>query len=252
MNFFDFIERALPHPGVINFNEPLIAGAEDDGVVTAPAMRIRVVQPRGRSRQSTTFFQESNDGFVRVKNFLSIVFRQAFGKLTRLSHRTINFEPVFLPRLKVFAAVARRSVHRARPIFRRHILRQYSWNFSVKEGVLQLNPFQLFPGNSSQDLRRSQVRFRKRGLEAATLRQVSFTIPFAIRRHHIFEIGMKGYGHACRKRPGRGGPDDYGNLAARESRIKFCRVGNQRVFHIDRPAAVVRIFHFRLRQRSLV
>src|SRR5690242_17873619 len=45
--FLDLIQCTLAHVGVVNVYKPLVAGAEYDGVVAAPAMRVGVGEPAG-------------------------------------------------------------------------------------------------------------------------------------------------------------------------------------------------------------
>ena len=63
---------------------------------------------------------------------------------------------------------------------------------------------------------------------------------------------MEGDGHAGGERPRRRGPDDDRDFAAFKLRIEIGGIGNERVLHVDRAAAVVFVFYFSLGKRRLV
>ena len=74
-HFLDFLEGALTQLPVVNVDEPLIAGAENDGIVATPAMRIRVRKPASRADQSASLSEQLDDGCIRIENPLAFVLR---------------------------------------------------------------------------------------------------------------------------------------------------------------------------------
>ena len=62
--------------GSLHRDEPLLGGAEDDRIVAAPAVGIRVLQALSVEENATNL-QQLDDGLVRVEDLLAIVFRQA-------------------------------------------------------------------------------------------------------------------------------------------------------------------------------
>ena len=77
----DFIQRLLPQPVVVDRDEPLTAGTENYGVVAAPAVGIRMVEPPRRPEQGTTGLQELDNRFVGLEDHLAGIFREPFDEL---------------------------------------------------------------------------------------------------------------------------------------------------------------------------
>ena len=60
----------------------------------------------------------------------------------------------------------------------------------------------------------------------------------------VLELGVIGDGHVGGHGPGRGGPDEAVNFAARQRGVEFRGVGSEGKTHPDGGAGVVRIFDF--------
>ena len=91
----------------------------------------------------------------------------------------------------------------------------------------------------------------KRRRRAANLDQVRVAAVLAS-HDDILKLRMKSHSHAGGQRPGSRRPNDDVDSTACECRIECGRVGQERIFDVNRPAAVVFVFDLRLRQRRLV
>ena len=80
-HFLDLFQRpaaqsAAARHGRFHGDEPLLGGAEDDRIVAAPAMRIRVLE-LFRMQQHAALLQQLDDRRVRLEHFLAVIFRQS-------------------------------------------------------------------------------------------------------------------------------------------------------------------------------
>src|SRR5581483_12242253 len=95
---------------MLHGDEPLFRGAEDDRIMTAPAMRVGVVNRAFCACERTTLPKQVDNGLVCVENLLTAIFRQAFGNFSGVTDRAVDLKAIAQGRLIVLAAVARRRV----------------------------------------------------------------------------------------------------------------------------------------------
>src|SRR5262249_4312300 len=79
-NLFDFFERPFPKPIVVDVDKPLVAGAEDDRPMAAPAMRVGMFKRSRRTRQGPPRSQQFDDRLVGFEDLAAAVGVQAFRK----------------------------------------------------------------------------------------------------------------------------------------------------------------------------
>ena len=216
---------------MINVNEPLLGGAEDHGIVTAPAVRIGVSQPSCRPHQDATALQQFNNRLIRLEDLLSHVLRKTFGEFPGVSNWAIDFQPVLYACKVILAPMPGRSMDATRPVLGGHVVCEHPQDPSVKKRVLHFEAVQPPSRDSRQDLRGLEARFLHHRIMPSAFDQVH--IAAILRRRHVLEFRMKRHGHAGRKRPRRGGPDDNVKLAPCEGGIQTRRVCQHRVAHVN-------------------
>src|SRR5713101_6249888 len=82
--------------GLVHLDEPLLGGAENDRIVTAPAVRIAVFVLRGR-KERATIGKELDDDRIRGEDILALVFGQAFEEDAAVVERCVNLQAVLCP-----------------------------------------------------------------------------------------------------------------------------------------------------------
>ncbi len=130
----DFVQRALAQFLVIHVDEPLLGGAEDDGIVAAPAVGIGVVERARRPHQHAARLQQFDDGSVGVKNPLAHIFGQALEDFPRLVHRAVDIDAVLHAGQVVLAPMAGSGMHDSRAILGGHIIRHHRNDSAVEKG----------------------------------------------------------------------------------------------------------------------
>src|SRR5258708_740682 len=128
LHFADGFERALPEIVALHANEPLFGGAEDGGVVAAPAVRITVLEVLLREQRAVGF-QDSDDNRVRFPDGLAEdLFGQlagsAFGtkKAALTVDRAVGLDSVFPAALKILLSMTGRGVDCAGALFERDVI----------------------------------------------------------------------------------------------------------------------------------
>ena len=203
---------------MVNADEPLLAGAEYDGVVAAPAVGIGVSQPAGRAHERPPRFEQANDVFVCVENLFPLVFRKALGELSGFADWAVNLQAVSDACLVVLATVSWGRVDTPRAVLGRYIIGEHAQNFPLEERVLHLDAFELLTAETRQGLEGAESCLRLDGAEAAAFDDVDLAVRGL--RGDVFEVRMERHGHAGRKRPRRGGPNDDSDPTPRQCRVE--------------------------------
>src|SRR5205823_6933064 len=93
----------------VGTDEPLGRREENDGIVAAPAMRVRVGE-RLAMPQASAFLEGVLDLRVRVEDALPAEELDGVEEMSRRSDRRVNLESVLHAGVEVVGAVPRRSV----------------------------------------------------------------------------------------------------------------------------------------------
>ena len=142
------LKRFLAQVVVIQFDEPLLGGAENHRIVAAPAMRV-AVRDLSFADQHAFAAHQFDDQWIRFEYGFAFVFRQAFHEAAFVVLRRVSFEIIFLAGAEVVDAVARSGVHDAAALIERHVIGEHSRNGIVQERVAKLHAFE-FAGPSSR------------------------------------------------------------------------------------------------------
>ena len=131
-HFLDRFERVLAQVVAVHADEPLFGGAEDGGVVAAPAMRIAVLDLAHRQQRAGAL-QDFDDDRVAFPDGLA---EQFFGQLAWRAFGleeaagavdgAIHRESVLDADHVVFLTVAGSGVHCAGALFERYVLAQHA------------------------------------------------------------------------------------------------------------------------------
>src|ERR1017187_9733424 len=123
-------------------NEPLLGGAEDHGIVAAPAVRIRVLG-LFRMQQRPAAPYQINDRLVRVPHPLARVLRQSVAQNPLFVDVARRVEAVFHASDKVFGAVRRSRVDNAGSRIHGDVVRQHTENLAIEKWMLEVQALQL-------------------------------------------------------------------------------------------------------------
>ena len=166
--------RRVPPPGIARFHrdEPLLGGAEDDGIVAAPAVRIRVLELFGM-QQRAALLQQFDDGRIGVPDLQAVVLRQAVAQDAVFVHVAGGVEPVLHAGGKVFRTVRWRGVDHASAGVHGDVIGQHAENLAIQKRMLKVQRAPvLLPGKcaSSRRIREAALsRPHRRPACAATM-----------------------------------------------------------------------------------
>src|SRR5262249_37042779 len=119
---------------LIHRDEPLLRGAEDDGMLAAPAVRIGMRDLLVRD-ESAVLAQQLDDLRIRLEDMQSGPQRYVLREFAAMIHRRIDLESVAAARVEVIRAVTRRGVHEPGSRFQRHVVAEDEDAFAIEEGV---------------------------------------------------------------------------------------------------------------------
>ncbi len=126
------------HIIMIDFHEPLGRRAENNRLLAAPAMRIRVSV--FFSMKKRAFFPEDINDFLipRFQNMQAFAFRKIFGKFSPMIDGRENGKMVFKRAVNIIVfAVARGDMNNAGSVFSRHIISVDHLRHSIKKWMFR-------------------------------------------------------------------------------------------------------------------
>ena len=123
----DLRQGLLPQFVDVHRDEPLFGRAEDDRVLAAPAVRIRVGE-RTMAQEPAFCPEHVHDGRIRFEDLLPGKFRHGISKAPGVIHRRQDLQPfpyrgfriVFQHEQIVFHAMSGRNMHTAGALLQRH------------------------------------------------------------------------------------------------------------------------------------
>ena len=156
----DLPERGRPQAALVEREEPLVGRAEDHRVVAAPAVRVAVLQLRGRiGEQVSRGVEVLHDLRVRREDLLARVLPRLGGEAPGAVHRVQDLEPVAQADLVVLLAVPGGGVDEAGAGLERHVLAEDDRGLAVHERVAVADALERLALEVGEDaLRAGEVR----------------------------------------------------------------------------------------------
>ena len=228
--------------------EPLGGGAEDDGVLAAPAVGIAVDDVLAGEQGAVVFHILQNDGVRRVGGH-ALVLAGVGGVLALIVHRHHHVHAVAAAGLIVVGAEAGRGVDAAGTGIHGDVVRQHQTGGLGQEGVVSQHIFKEAAGVSLHDL----VAVEAADLHDLLGQRLGHDVQLAVGglHHRVALVGMQGDGQVAGQRPDGGGPDHEGQLAVIQMG-QLAQIVVDGELDIDGGAGIVLVLDLCLGQRRLV
>ena len=234
---------------LVEGDEPLLGGAEDDRVLAAPADRVRV-GVLARLQEGARLAQELHDDRVRLEDLLPGEALDLGQESPRLVHGTVDVEPVADSGEVVVPPVAGGGVDDPGAGVEGDVVGQEDGGVAVDPGVAEAQALEkgaLGLGERRAESRRGaggvalRAPARLGGL-AQRLRDHQDVVRALERVEGVLGVRVDGEGEVGGERPGSGGPDDGEDPLAGERRVRpgqpvAIRLG-ERETHVDLGADV--------------
>ncbi len=234
----DLVERALAEGGFagllaagedggLHADEPLLGGAEDERLVTAPAVRVAVHEVV-RADEGAASAEEVFDGAVGLVDEEALVLGEAVAELALGVDVAGEGQTVALAGGEVVGAVGGGGVDGAGALVGGDVVGEDAEDFAVEEGVLEGGAVQLVALEGGDGLRESERGHLVGGFQ--DLRReldgddVDAVVGDVLKRD-VVDLGVEGDGERGGDGPRRGGPDDGEDVAAGEARVEQRGVG---------------------------
>src|SRR5579862_4020245 len=233
--------------GLVHADEPLLGGAEDHGIVTAPAMRVAVLVFVITKKRAAIFQKLHNDG-IRGENVLPFVFGQAFEINTTVVNGCVDLQPIFLAGIKVVGAVSWSSVDDTGALIQSDVTRKNAGNLNRQKRMLKFHAVKIAALKHCNNTSFLNVAIGLQGSDTISGKKQLALFSFD---NDVIEIGMKSERTVMRNGPRCSGPNDSTNVASKLGSFATSATNNSKL-HPDRRANVIFVFNFSLSQRSAV
>ena len=224
------LQGPAPQAGVVQGDEPLLRGPEDDGLFAAPAVGIGVGQA-ALLEESPVALHVLGDARVRVEDVQAGVARRPGDEFPVLVDGRVDIDAVGLPGQEVVVSVAGGGMHGPGAVLESDVFGQHEPGFPIDEGMPGREALQLAAGEGRQDLGGAPVELLGDGGEQAVGQDINFPSDFDGR---VLVVGVEGDGHVGRQGPGCRRPDEDVGLLPREGRVFRAEVGNHGKADVDR------------------
>ncbi len=256
-------KRALAQRGLalVEGDEPLLGGTEDDRVPAAPADRVGV-RVRGGLQQGARPTQELDDHRVGVEHALPGEALHLGQEAASLVHRAVDVQPVANARQVVVPAVAGRRMHHAGAGVERDVVREESGRVAIQPGMPEAQVLELAALRLGQ--RRAQPGRRTGASSARAPARLGSLLQRLGEHEHVAGaldrvervvcVGVERERQVRRQRPRRRRPDHGEHALAGEAGVPgreavAVRLGEGEA-HVDRRAHVVLVvLHLGLGER---
>ncbi len=141
--FLDGFERVLAEVVAVHADEPLLGGAEDGGVMAAPAVGIAVLDLARGQKRAFALQDVDDDGVAVPHRLAQEFFGQLAGRAFGLEEAAgavdwaIHWQPVLDADHVVFLAVSGSGVHCAGTLLKRYVLAKESHRIALQEGMTE-------------------------------------------------------------------------------------------------------------------
>src|SRR5208337_5512446 len=129
--------------------EPLLGRAEDNGIVAAPAVWIRVLG-FFRVQQSAAAFDQIDDGLIGVPNALAVVLGQAVAQDAFFVDVAGGVEAILDAGGEVLSSVRGSGVDDSGSRVHGDVVGEHAENFAVEKGMPEVEALKLASGKVSQ------------------------------------------------------------------------------------------------------
>ena len=237
----------------VNGAEPLLSGAEDDGMMAAPAMRILVGDVL-HAHQMAGLFDMLQNHLVGRPHLETGKLARLLGEIAAVVHRHHDGQLgiVIDADLKVLNAVTWRGMDTAGAVLQRDMVTQNHQTGAVQEGMLIFQQFQLAAQHHiGQNLVLLNMTGVHGGLDQSSRHDVHLVTDLD---KGVFHGGVQTGGHVGGQRPRSGGPDHDPGLVQLDamSGQNALGVSRQLIAHIDGIALILGVLDFRLGQRGTI
>ena len=201
----------------LHADEPLLGRAEDDWVVAAPAVRVRVIDIIA-AHQHAAGFQQRDDRLIRLEDGQPVVLRKAILDASRIVDRAGLIESIADTGIEVIRAVRWRSMDSTRTLVGCNVVGVHAKDLAIEEWMLE--------GGA---IKRGAFEARNFFCVAKTTRGLyrvrqslggDVDIPVAIFKCQVLKVRVKGNRERCRQRPRSRRPDDREDLFPSEAGIQ--------------------------------
>ena len=229
---------------LVERDEPLFGGPEDDRLLAAPAMRVGVGDLRF-PEQAAVGSHVGRDARVGLENLEPGVTRDLGGEPAVVVDGRVDVDAVGDAGQVVVVAVSRCRVDGARAVLEGDIFAEDQERVAVDERVPRLEAFELAAAERGQDLGLRPAQLLGDDRQEPLGQDVDVAVD---RGGGVLVIGVEGDGHVARERPGRGRPDEDVGPAAAKGRELGPQVGDDREADVDRGRGLVAVFDLGLGQ----
>ena len=246
---FCFVNLLQSHAAqLFHADEELLDGAEDDGGLGTPAVRV-LVGEFFAAQQPVAFHQQGDDVLVALEYMLADqVGQAAFGGVVAIViYRGEHGQPVGHAGDVVVCTVAGGNVHRAGTGISGHVGGIDDEGFAVEEGVAGAAFLQLAALEGGQFFLQNPAGLGGHGFDQfAHDDELALGAVLGVAADDVGEIRVQGDGQVAGQGPGSGGPDDHlAAFDAADGAIHFKA-------HVDGGGGVFHVFHLSFGQGGVV
>src|SRR5216683_2858531 len=246
----DLVEGALTEGGLgallvehrrFHADEPLLGGADDDGVVAAPAVRVGVLEAGG-AEDGSFFSQEVDDDGVRFEDGEALIGFATGVALTAGVVDVLDFRQVVaLAGVEVVDAMGGSGVDGSGALVGGDVLGDDAEDLAVEEWVLEDDAVEPGAGKAGDLDGIGQVAGCLDGFGQVGGYEIDcFAVGIHVRSSghgapegYVGEVGVEGYGLGGGEGPGGGGPDDGEDPFACEGGVDGRWIAGQCVTDVD-------------------
>src|SRR5215467_9326318 len=242
----DRLERAGAKAPFVELDEPLLGGAEERGVLAAPAVGVGVVE-RPLGDQHPRPLEVLDDLGIRLPNREPPEVLHIGDEASGVVHRVVDLEPERFPELVVLLAVAGRDVHEPGPLVDGDELRRGNLALARDPRMAEPVADQLLAWHAGEHGVRAVREQAEEVVHQRARHDVDFLAP---RERDVVLRRMDRDREVGRQGPRRRGPDHRERRAAAQRCLEFGRQRRQRKLDPHRQRALVLVLHLGLRERG--
>ena len=127
---------------LVDFNEPLLGGAEDDGLVASPAVRVAVIDVAA-AHQDAALFEEFDYRFVGFEDSQAFVLGQSVAQTAGVVDVAGLIEAVLFAGVEVVGSVGGCGVDGAGALVGGNVVSEHAEDAAIKERMLEGGAFEL-------------------------------------------------------------------------------------------------------------